>query len=122
MDEWVTAYGTGLLSRFARLPPVRNVMRCEPKEKVEYSDTVRTRSFSHVLSRSSPFLNSAASWAELGVMRRALPESSSRGEKIATKEDFERLKKNSLITIAKGTGPVQRPISHEGYSQPMLTT
>ncbi|KAJ5511833.1 hypothetical protein N7453_003936 [Penicillium expansum] len=41
MDEWVTAYGTGLPSRFARLPPVRNDMRSEPKEKVEYSDTPR---------------------------------------------------------------------------------
>lgn len=63
-------------------------------------------------------------------MRRALPESSSqettrkkkkKKQEMPKQEDL-RDKTKSLITIAKGTGPVQRPIFHEGYSQPILTT
>jgi hypothetical protein len=55
-------------------------MRSEPKGKKKYADTVKKKLFSHVFSRSSPFLNSAASWPGLNAMRRALPESSSREE------------------------------------------
>ena len=60
------------------------------------------------------FLNSA-SWPGLDAMWRALPESTAR-EETETKEGL-RDKKKSLITIAKGTGPVQWPISHEGSSR-----